>query len=120
MEQAFVVHIVVEVEVHAGGTIVQQEPARLRECEAVCLWVDQYRAYTERGLQKALHGIVGVARLRAYLLSRQSLVGIAQQVEDAPFHHQSRSLEDDWSPGDELRQPLCLAGTQLFVGILLL
>ena len=120
MEPTFVVHIVVEVDIHPRGGIVQQKPARLRQRETVRLWVYQYRSDTERGFQETLHGIVRQTRLSHNLLSRQSLVSIPQQVEDAPFHHQSRRLEHHGSPGNELRQPLCVPRTQLFLGIFFL
>ena len=87
MEPAFVVHVVVEVDVHARGRIVQEEPARLRQRVPIRLRVSQDGADAERSLQQTLHGVVRQTSLLTDVLPCQTLVGIAQHVEDAPFHH---------------------------------
>ena len=87
-EPSFVVHIVIEVYIDSGGRIVQQEPSHLGNRKAVGLCVHQNRTDAKRCLGQALHGIIRKSCLLHNLLARQSLVGIAQQVEDTELHHQ--------------------------------
>ena len=77
MEPSFVVHVVVEVDVHACGRIVQKEPARLRQRVPIRLRVSQDGADAEGSLQQTLHGVVRQTSLLTDVLPCQSLVSIA-------------------------------------------
>ena len=89
MEPTLVIHVVVEVDIHTSGLVGNQEPTCLRQRIAVCLGIHEDRSYTERSLQEALDCIVRQARLLTDFLTRQTVIGIAQKVEDSPLHHQA-------------------------------
>ena len=116
-EPAFVVDILVEVDVDPHGGVVDEEPSCLRDGEAFGLRVDEDDANGQRGLGEAAHGIVRQLGALADLLARQPLGGVAQQVQDAPLQHQPCRLEHRGPPGDELGEPLRLAGRQLLLGV---
>ena len=89
MEPTFVVHIVVEVDVHTCGRVVDQEPTCLRQRIAVGLRIHEDRADAQRSLQQTFHSIITQFGFLADLLTRQTLIGIAQEVENTPFQHQA-------------------------------
>ena len=88
VEHAFVVHVVVEVYVHAGGRVVYQKPPRLGQREAFGLRVHKYGSYAERGLHEALHRVGRQTRLLSHFANGQAIAAVAQQVEYAKLQHQ--------------------------------
>ena len=117
MEPAFVVHVVVKIDVHARSWVVQQKPARLRNGKLVGRGVHEQRSDTQRGLQKALHGIVAQACLLHNLCTCQSVLRVENHLQDTELHHQARSLEHHGAPGDKFRQPLGLTRRQLVFSV---
>ena len=57
MEPPFVVHVVVEVKVHSRGRVIDEEPARLGQFEALAVLIHDHRTDAERCLHQHLHGI---------------------------------------------------------------
>ena len=116
-EPSFVVHIVIEVYIDSGGRIVQQEPSHLGNHETVGLCVHQNRTDAKRCLGQAFHCIVGESRLLHNLLTRQTIVRIAQQVEDTELQHQSGSLEHNGAPCYKLSHTLGIPSAYLFLSV---
>ena len=117
VEPSFVVHVVVEVDVHPRGRVVDQKPARLGQGEALGVLVHQHRAYTQRCFHQHLYGVDRQAGLRGHFADGHALIAVAQQVENAQLQHQARSLEHNRSPGYPLCPCLSLAGRQVLFRI---
>ena len=116
-EPPLIVHVVVKVDIHACGRVVQQKPSCLRQRETVGRRFDNQYAGSQRGLRQAFHGIVRQATAVADLSPRGPTVLITDEIQDAESQHQARHLENGGPPGDELSQPLCLTGRKLFFGV---
>lgn len=113
VEPALVVDVMVEIDVHTCGGVVEQKPTCLRKRITVGIGRHQHSTYRERGFEQALGGIVTQMALTGNLLPRQALVVVTQQFENAIFQHETGSLEDGRSPRYELGQSLCLTRRQL-------
>ena len=110
MEEAFIVHVMVEVHVHPRRRVVQEEPARLGEGELVRLRVDEGGSDGKGCLHQDLRGILRQAGGLNDL--RQGHVSVTQPLQDAELDHQAAGLEHDGAERDVLRQPLRIAGGQ--------
>lgn len=113
MEKALIVHVVVEIEVHAREMVRQEKPPHLRKHITLLFWVYQEQSHRQRRFQQHLHSIIRLSRCRHDVLPRHSLIAVAQQIEDAPFEHQPRHLEHHGSEGNKFGQPLSLTCRQL-------
>ena len=116
-EPAFIVDIMVEIEVNAGGRVGEETPARLTERVAVSVGVDKHSADAKAGLEHDLDGIGAETRGLHNLVLRQTLVIVAQEVEDAELFHQTADLKDDGAEGYPLGFFLGLSGSESFAAV---
>ncbi len=120
VEPAFVVHIVVEVDVDTRGGVCEQEPASLRQSVAFRFRIHQHRAYAQRRLQQTLGGIIAQTAPGSNLPARQSVGIVTQQIQNAQLNHQARDLKHHGAPGNELGEALRLTGAEELASISLL
>ena len=106
VEPAFVVDVVVEVDVYTRGSVGGQKPTSLGQRIAVGGRVNEEYPDGERSFQQTLDGIIGISCLRTNIFTCEPVVRVAYHIEDTPFQHDACGLEHGRSPGDELRQPL--------------
>ena len=114
IEHALIVHVVIHIQIHPRGLVVQEEPPCLRDAETVGLGIHHDDTDGERCFQQALHGIVRESRLLADLLTRDSVGRLVDQLQDAPLHHDPCRLEHHRPPGNDLCIALSLPSRLLF------
>ena len=102
IEHTLIVHIMVHVDIHPRGLVVQEKPSCLCDTETLTLGIHHDDADGKRGFQQALQGIVGEVGLFADLPKGKSVVRLVDQFHDAPLHHDPCRLEHHRPPGDDL------------------
>ena len=117
MEHAAIVHRVVEFEIHARALVGEEKPSGFGEGESVGGLVDQNGADAQRGIGEHRDGI---GRKRGGLgdfFDGEPRIAVAQQREDAEFHHEARNFKDNRRPSNEFCAALCLGSRKGFAGV---
>ena len=89
MEPPFVVHIMIEIDIHTGSRIIYKEPARLGQFKPLRILIYDNSTYAKRSLHQHLHGVDRQLGLLCHFLYGHSLFTVTQHIKYSKLQHQA-------------------------------
>ena len=105
---AFVVHVVIKIDIRTYHLIPQYKPTYLRQTITIRFRVDDHDMRRQRSLKQTFDGIFAEACCFYYLCLRQTFFMIMHHLQNAVFDHQPADLENHRTPRIQMRQLLRL------------